>query len=318
MGNFCTQCGNPLESEDVSFCTYCGARIGQDAPNAAASVGAATAAGAAPVGAGAIPAGYTMPASSLDGGGFAGGSAQAPGTQPMPATSVAPVATAPVQQQDSSVKTGVIIGVIAGAILALIIVLVAFHPWDSGSSNTVTTDLGSTSQSTNDDGGESGSTTTDDGSDSEAADDADETDYYDDLMSYYGAMPGYDQEIADCATYFNYNYTKSDYGVRQSGADQAASIHERISTDLSNLESLNVSSDNPYYTDWQNMIELQTDLLHRIEVIDQAWQNSLSYSNPADHVDSIIAPLTADNVDGVNKYKTHYVNNYSSWAPSQK
>ena len=95
-------------------------------------------------------------------------------------------------------------------------------------------------------------------------------------------------------------------------------MHDNVNADLAALQALDVPSDNPYYGDWQHMVELMTDLQHRIDVIDQAWQNSLSYSDPANHVDAIIAPLSADNVDGVNKYKTHYDDNYAAWAPTKR
>ena len=307
-GNFCTQCGEPLEGEELRFCTHCGASLA-DGDDAGASVPASMAAG------------YTVPAdvyqaqrsASPGGMGFAPSAGVTPGQVPHQ-----PVGGASSGRDDKSVvRRGAVIGIIAGLVIAAIIVLVVYRPFggpsgDSSSGGELsTTTVEEGSQPDVSDGSEGADT-----SGSESSDDA--VDYYDDLMSYYNVMPDYDSQIADCATTFNNDYTKGDYGLRQADADGAAAIHGNVNADLEALQALDVPADNPYYEDWQHMVELMTDLQHRIDVIDQSWQNSLSYSDPANHVDDIIAPIAADNVDGTNKYKTHYQDNYDSWAPTKR
>ncbi len=304
--NFCTQCGSPLEGEGLLFCTRCGASL-TESDGAYADTGAAAHSSMA--------AGYTVPADMYQRGGFATPQHVYQGSVPatVPAQGANRAAGSGAVRDDSDgsiVKKGAIIGVAIGLLIALVVVFVVYRP------------LGQSANGGQNEQGDTEITIPEENPDADQVVEKPEaepaTDYYDDLMSYYDGMAGYDARIADCATYFNNNYTKSDYGVRQSGADDAAWIQDDVNADLAALQELNVPSDNPYYDDWQHMIELMTDLQHRIDVIDQAWQNSLSYSDPANHVDTIIAPLSADNVDGVNRYKAHFQDNYGNWAPTRR
>ena len=230
-GNFCTQCGAPLEEEGLRFCTQCGASLAD-----ADDMGAAAGFGATPA---SMAAGYTVPAEVYQprAGAVGGGVGQVPAGGMMAGQGAyQPAAGASAAEDDKSImRKGAIIGIIAGLVIAAIIVFVVYRPLpgpsggsDSGAElvTTAVEDGQSGESEESDSQGSEDAGSSDAESEQSSADDgtqaaAEVTDYYDDLVGYYDAMPGYDSQIADCATTFNYDYTNSDYTTRQAGADEA-------------------------------------------------------------------------------------------------
>lgn len=133
------------------------------------------------------------------------------------------------------------------------------------------------------------------------------------LLAIYDAMSGLDSRIGTCANEFNNNYAKPDRSLRQGYANSAQQLESDIQAQITKLDKLKAENNSAYATDTQHVSELLNDLYNRIHVINRAWTNSLSYSNPQYYKDSIIAPITADNVDGNNKYYTHFKENYEKW-----
>lgn len=219
------------------------------------------------------------------------------------------------------------------AVLIVVVVLLIFRPWDAGQGNVtpgvdpqgnvaVQPNEGQTSQEQQgttppvSDGAQQpsqGATVTDPAAPSVDPAVAANEALYQSLTSYYGELAGLDSQISATATDFNNYYTSGDVGVRQAYASSAATLYATITTSLNELNAMVVAVDSPYYNTWQNMITLYGCLSNRIRVISEAW--NLAVVNPNDPQISVI--LSADNVGGVNKYKTQYQELYPSAQPVQ-
>jgi|GEM_PF-2391332 len=235
-------------------------------------------------------------------------------------------------QMDGSPKWPIVLIAIL-AILIVAVVLLIFRPWDAGQpSGPATGDQqGDVSAQTGDQqtgqdqqvvtpppsdpAQSSGGTTVTDPTvpavdPAVAANEA----LFQNLSAYYGELAGLDAQISATATDFNNNYTSSDLATRQAYASSAASLYATINTSLDALNAMVVAPSSPYYATWQNMVTLYGCLSNRIRVISEAW--NLAVVDPYDG--QISAILSADNVGGVNKYKTQYQELYPVSQPVQQ
>lgn len=343
---YCTKCGKPIE-DGVRFCTWCGAE-----QNAAARKASAEQPGSQPTTV--IPAGQpaeqpdsqpttVIPAATT----VLPGAATTPvaataqplpssgATQPYPAVpsyqqpiqQVQPVQTpvqTPYQQQSRQGFSGnhdkVTIGIAAGVIVAsLAVILGVFHPWSQGSSTTATTVSAATTSSSAAASSKAATTvaaTTSAKTTSATTSSVNETAIYDSLVSYRNRIGQLDESVKDAASNFNNNYTKADSSLRTGYSSSAKSVQSDVASLYAQLKQLNVPATSKNYGSYQKLLTLANDLQHRIDVIVSAWQRDLSYSNPADHTDYILAPIAADNVSGNNKYKTEFDSVWGSSAPT--
>lgn len=144
----------------------------------------------------------------------------------------------------------------------------------------------------------------------QAEQDAAESSFHSSLVSYYNALSDYNSRIKTAADNFNNNYTKDDLSLRTSYDHSANSLLSELQQQRDSLYSLSVPSGTSYSSQYTALKRCYDDCVHRIQVIAQAWDNSIQYSNPKDHQSEIIAPMTADNVDGHNKYYTDFNSAY--------
>ena len=145
------------------------------------------------------------------------------------------------------------------------------------------------------------------------------TDPFSGLTQIYSSMPNIDQRITDFADTTNANLFSSSTNNREQALEQGEQILSDINSQIDALNKLEITQDSPYYADYQNMNTLLGYLSKRISVMNQAFEISLKYSNPADHNPEVWGPVTADNdASGVNVNKTAYVELYPNAAPTKK
>lgn len=140
----------------------------------------------------------------------------------------------------------------------------------------------------------------------QAEQDAAESSFHSSLVSYYNALSDYNSRIKTAADNFNNNYTKDDLSLRTNYDHSANSLLSELQQQRDSLYSLSVPSNTSYSSQYTDLKRCYDDCVERIRVIAQAWDNSIQYSNPKDHQSEIIAPMTADNVNGHNKYYTDF------------
>lgn len=311
MPRFCTHCGKLL-NDDERFCTSCGTPVTDDGQasqsqeDAQADVTVQSAHQPAP--APQPEAGATQQ--------WATPAGSAP-QQPIP--TAAPQAVAPAARKNNN---ALFIGIIA-VLVVVIIALVAFFmikPFDKGADDTKGTTIEKVKiDHDNDDASVKGDPNKLDDDDDDDVHDAatiSEQNVYDQLSSYYSRLSDLDQQVRDCATTFNTYYLKDDLSSRQSASDAAESLEDQIDDLKDEVEDLDVPIDSQNYGSWKDIITLYDDLENRIDVICDAWEISLEYSNPANHKDEIVAPLARDNVAGTNdnKYRLDFEDRYPGAA----
>ncbi len=233
-------------------------------------------------------------------------------------------------------KKGLIAGIVAAVVVIVVLVAVFVVPalanrgqatgtaatssvtssQDASSSSSPSSATGSSSSS--DAASSSSSSAAATSSSSSSANLADEA-AYEALVSLYGEMGSADQAISTCATDFNNTYLSSDVNKRHDAAANAYSVQQSVAALLDDLQSLNISSGSPYYSDYQTMLQLQSDLQYRIDVICEAWSIDLQYtSDPKPYEAQITEPLGRDKVNGSNKYKQDFDKVYPSAKPQKK
>lgn len=234
--------------------------------------------------------------------------------QPIP--TAAPQAGAPAAPKNNN---ALLIGIIAVLVVVIFALVVFFmiRPFDKGADDTKGTTIEKVKIDHDDDDvsvkGDPNNLDDDDDDDDAIG----EQNIYDQLSSYYSRLSDLDQQVRDCATTFNTYYLKDDRGSRQSASDAAEALEDQISDLKDEVEDLDVPIDSQNYSSWKDIITLYDDLENRIDVICDAWEISLEYSNPANHKDEIVAPLSRDNVAGTNdnKYRLDFEDRYPGAAP---
>lgn len=116
-----------------------------------------------------------------------------------------------------------------------------------------------------------------------------------------GRIDAFDTRVANTATNYN-SHILGSAAERQSGYNSALSLQRDIESAIEEINALTVSTSSRYYEAWTLEKRLLDDLYHRIYVMQKGWERSLS-SNDIDYINEYIA---ADNVNGVNRYKTDY------------
>jgi hypothetical protein len=210
------------------------------------------------------------------------------------------------------------------AVLAVLVVvavlLIVLHPWSSSTSDPAVgaDDAAVTAQPAADaQVGEQGTDVAEPSGD--GAQQAAASPVFASLSELYGRLSGYDASISSVATDFNNNYLSADQSLRQSYADQAASLLSSISADYEAVKALAVAEDSPYYNTWQNNVTLYDCLYNRARVLSEAWDLSAQAADPSSVQDDISRVLGADNdSSGVNTYKTKYNTLYPASEPQQQ
>lgn len=308
--NFCTKCGKPLE-EGSAFCTSCGAPVPKTDDAATAPLNAAATAPAATTQT--PPAAQAAPAAQAY---VKGGTAPMDPVQSQPVNyraAEAPAANRPAQAPAAApLNKNLLIIVIAAVVVILAVVLLLTHPWapTASTSSTSATTASSVQQSSSATASSSSSNTS-----------ASDKSTYNSLLSAYNKLDGFDQRIRDCASTYNANTAILNAGLseRTADANTCKALEKEIQQEMSSLSALGITSSSKYYQDYKNISNLQNDLLKRIDVMVQSWNISIKYSNTTGHEKEIYAPIDADNdANGVNIYKTDYLNNYASSKPTEK
>lgn len=224
----------------------------------------------------------------------------------------------------------IVVAIVAVAAIALLVVLWVVPTFFGGSSqqddasSSVTESADSSSTSTTSNGEPTVSGTADSSNYAYYYDDDDgnrvygnEQQFYDLLSLYYDRLSDYDSQISQVATDFNNNYTNSSYSVRESYADVADELEDAIEDDYDFLFEIYPSTYSVNYDVYYDIYQCYYDCLMRIDVINQAWDRSLEYSNPSDHTDYIIEPLAEARDGGVNIYKDEFETLYPTCSPVQ-
>lgn len=312
MSRFCTHCGKLLK-DDERFCTSCGTPVTDDGQtsqsqeDAQADVTVQSAHQPAP--APQPEAGATQQ--------WATPAGSAP-QQPIP--TAAPQAGAPAAPKNNNALFIGIIAVLVVVIIALV-ALFMIGPFNKNADDSEGTTIEKVKIDHDDDDvsvkGDPNKLDDDDDDDAHDAATISEQNVYDQLSSYYSRLSDLDQQVRDCATTFNTYYLKDDRGSRQSASDAAEALEDQIGDLKDEVEDLDVPIDSQNYGSWKDIITLYDDLENRIDVICDAWEISLEYSNPANHKDEIVAPLARDNVAGTNdnKYRLDFEDRYPGAAP---
>lgn len=133
-----------------------------------------------------------------------------------------------------------------------------------------------------------------------------EEEIYESLKEFHSDLADFDSEIADAATSFNNNYLKKSTSTRSSCSESASELMEEIEDKYADLQKLNVTSASQYFDAFQDLLTCYYDCDMRISVICEAWDISLSYSDPSGHGDEICKPIADDNEGKKNKYKSDF------------
>lgn len=134
-----------------------------------------------------------------------------------------------------------------------------------------------------------------------------ESEQYAQLDALYDKLDGFDKRVHEAATGFNNQFLSSNYEVRKGGYDAADRLNEDIIAASEQAIALDIPASSRYYGSWGDICTLYECLLHRVDVICEAWQLSMQYSDPAPHEEEILALLAADHDEsGNNKYYNAY------------
>lgn len=309
---FCTSCGAMLEPGQ-KFCTSCGAAIPLNGKNRSTGAVPPAVSAEAPN----FKPGNTSPMPVIDAS-YAAGNTQvfksADETtrqyrQPCDASSF----NSGSQDSHSSKKPLVVlIAVLAVIVCALVGILfgVISSNANQGNSNDPVS-----SQSTSSEEGDVDSTTNSNPANEKSSSSSDKA-VYDTLCGYYSRLGSYDDKIASSAKSFNANYLSKDMSKRSSCASSATSLQEEIEKDYSALKNISIPSDSQYASSYSAMLTCYYDCTQRIGAIVESWNNSLQYSDPTGHEDSICEPLSRDKSGDNNKYYTEFKKTYPSAKPA--
>lgn len=341
---FCTSCGTRIDGEDQRFCVHCGAAL--DAGDATVAAAASAAETKGPVdydlsGFGqmsytedvysqpdyATATSSTDPTASFSRDAWQqSGSAQYPGqgnawqqagTQPYPQPAPAPAGGS------GASRIVIIVSAAIVAIVAIMFIVMNMGqcsgspvPQPSSSTEVVIEDMDDAGDTDDLDG-------LDDADDADDADDVDDDavsdeDIYRVLNDAYDRMGSQADRIKDTAATLNNTIFVSDSSKRNAAASDAYALEAEVLDLRETLSDLDVPFDSRYYSDQQTLLELQEDLYMRIDVMCQAWDISLQYSNPKDHEAAIKKPLGKDNdSSGLNIYKKDFENRYPNARPQR-
>lgn len=150
---------------------------------------------------------------------------------------------------------------------------------------------------------------------SETAADRAEVAIYDKLLVLYDDLGVFDERISAAAQQFNENYLSPDYEARSRYAAEAEALLDDIYSSYGDLYGTTISPQSPNAAAYEALDTCYEDCVQRISVISEAWNISLSYSDPSAYRDEILAPIVRDNVDGSNFYYTEFQETYPLAEP---
>lgn len=220
---------------------------------------------------------------------------------------------APPQEKKSLSKKqlGIIIGATAVVVIAIIVAVVLVLTSVSSNEQETTQDTQTTTEATAPD-----QSTGQETAESSIPTSSEDRNIYNRLNTFYDHLGSYHNQIASAANVFNNTYISTSYSQRASARSDAYDIMNDLSKEMDELEGLYVPTSSEYYSCYNDISTCYYDCYMRISVICEAWDNSISYSNPADYTDEITEPIARDNVDGTNKYLTEFNSLYEGARPA--
>lgn len=309
---FCTSCGSSLEPGQ-KFCTACGAPVSDESALAQGDRSAGSSVGEVP-----SPLnrpGNTAPMPVVPSAASAGDD-----TQVLPNYDARnrryrqdPSGHLLSESSSASSNKKILIGVIAVlAVLVCILVGVLFGVVSGNRQDAVSSDRSSDQPAATDGPVANSSTSSSDSKQKASSTDAE---LYETLSGFYNRLATYDNQIASEAKDFNANFLSKSLSTRTSSSNSASKLRKDIEDDYLDLQSLTVPSDSSYASCYSSLMTCYYDCLQRISVITEAWEISLSYSDPTGHEDEICEPLSRDKVGDSNKYYTEFKQTYPSAKP---
>ena len=82
------------------------------------------------------------------------------------------------------------------------------------------------------------------------------------------------------------------------------------------MKTYKVDESSAYYAQYQQIDQLYGYLLERIDVIVSCWNTSLSYEDPRDYSQEILAPLVQDLQGGESVSETAFTEHYPAAQPT--
>ena len=303
---FCTRCGAQVDAGSQSFCTTCGAPIEAGEPQLAGAQaegrrldGFDTPAAGDWEAAPGQYAPYDAPGYQ-----YGGNTAQIPPASPVP-----PVPPVPPKR----VNPIVIAAIVAAFILLAAVAYALLAPHDSKPGTFADPGPSTTTASIEEPPSESSSVA------SSSVEEVDEDAVYDELVDIYDAMGTQADRIKNVAGTLNNTVFTADKQTRQNAAREAYDLQDEISAQMAQLKQLGSSYTGTRHDgEIETLIDLQEDLCKRIDVMCEAWDISLSYSNPKQHDAEILKPLARDNDSkGINVYKKDFESRYPDSRPTR-
>lgn len=204
---------------------------------------------------------------------------------------------------------GVIIG-LAVVIIALLIIFLAVPAVTNQGNSDPKSQPSEQTQSNSSNGSGSSSSTP------KVTTSARDKEIYNKLIVFYNKLDAYDSQISSAATTFNNNYLKKDLSTRSDCAGDAYDLFYNVSTEYSNLYNLDVPTASEYYDSYNKLLTCYYDCEMRISIICDAWDISLTYTDPTGHEKEICKPLEDTRVNDNNKYYTEYKQVYPTAKPA--
>ncbi len=314
MAKFCTRCGAPLE-EGMRFCTKCGSPVGQAAGRDTSGIDRMV---------------NEVPSSSETAQYRAASEtkiamnapAQTAPTMQMPAAN--PQTQAPAyaaqptynftEQNKPAARSGLSgvakAGIAAGVIVnigALAAILIVMHPWDQSSPASASSSANASAQSSSERSSASSASSSASSSDTSTPRSESSTSTLSDseakatLSTTLSQIDAFNTRVANIATDYNAHILGSST-ERQNGYNNATALMQEIDTLRTSIKALSIPTNSRYFEAWSLECRLLDDLYNRIYVMQKGWERSLN-SNDADYINEYIA---ADNVNGINRYKSDY------------
>lgn len=308
--SFCGECGAPLK-EGQKYCAVCGRRVEplETNPQQGNPINQAPTVPQPIV----LPTANQTPPHAYQPTEPRATSYEYAFTQPtdeMPAIQKQHVFRQPEQKDQLEKKPtkSIIVGIVVGllVIAALVLGFLAFNPFKSQDNS---------SQPTQEDTNHLEETTKQESTTTSAV--PSEEKIYQNLLNYYQDLAGFDQEISTAADNFNSNYLKEDMVTRNRYATSALELQSKLKEAQQSLTQYAVPSSSINYHHYTDMLACYEACLNRINVICEAWDNSLSYDDPEGHEEEILAPLRSNNGAGSSNYLQQFDELYPNAQPAR-
>lgn len=145
----------------------------------------------------------------------------------------------------------------------------------------------------------------------EEPDPAEEQAFYEFLLGKAQLIDGYVAEVNACVADFNTDCLNPSRSVRESHARACDDLSNRLFAEYSATVNYVPRSNYSKYNDaHERLIAMFRTLGAYTGSVQDAWDASLKYEDPAAHADEVTAAINRDNVNGQNKYLTEF----QQWA----